>query len=400
MKVLVAADAHIFETPDGKYWTPAIYDYNFWKRYMNVYDSVRIAARTKKVEKPTGKALRVDGPGVEIFPLPFYQGPKQLAKVYFKTIAALRNVEKGCDAAILRMPGQTAYMVYEKVKGKLPIGGEIVYDPSDDLKRKDGNMLIKIMRKIISERLKKFCRNANGVSYVTKAAIQKNYPSAAQIKGENEQYFETYYSTITLSDKAFSCPKQYKNKSEIKVAFSNVSMNSHRKGEPVLIKAIALARNEGCNVSAVLIGDGTKRKDFERYAEELNVGGNIKFTGRLASAEEVREILAECDMFVFPSQAEGLPRGILEAMAQGLPVLSTPVGGIPEVIDRKYLFDPHDSSGFAEMIVKLYHAPEELERMSAENFAAAKQFKNEILQKRRDEFYKKLSKVSQKGSKK
>ena len=56
---------------------------------------------------------------------------------------------------------------------------------------------------------------------------------------------------------------------------------------------------------------------------------------------------------MFPTQAEGLPRGILEAMAVGMPVLSTPVGGIPEIIEKDYLFSPFDAEAFANKICYL-----------------------------------------------
>lgn len=390
MKLLVATDAHIFETPDGKHWTPAIYGYFFWKRYLNVFDSVRIVARTKKIDKLTEKALLVDGPGVEIYPVPFYQGPVQLMKVYFKIHQVLKNVTDGCDVAIFRMPSQTAQMTYEHVKGKLPIGGEIVYDPTDDLKRKNVNKIIHLLDVITSNRLKIFCRKANGVSYVTENSIQQNYPSAARVNGESKEYFETYYSTITLGKEAFSGPRNYHGKNSLKISFSNVSMNSDRKGEKVLIEAIKLARDNGYDISAVLIGDGIMRPIFEQLAEELGIKDYIQFTGRLASSYEVRKIMLDTDMFVFPSQAEGLPRGILEAMAIGLPVLSTEVGGIPEIIDKKYLFAPYDVSGFANMICYLFDNKEELNVISEENYKKSLEFSDEILQARRDAFYKRL----------
>lgn len=390
MKILVATDAHIYETPDGKHWTPAIYSYSFWKRYLNVFDNVRIVARTKKVDSVSDKALLVDGPGIEIFPIPFYQGPKQLVKVFFSIHKALNNVDEGCDVALFRMPSQTAQMTYSHVKGKLPIGGEIVYDPTDDLKRKDTSIIIRILNMIISKRLKIFCKKANGVAYVTENSIQRNYPSTARLKGESEYYFETYYSTITMNEAAFAEPKKYANKKTLVLGFSNVSMNTDRKGERVLLGAVKKAREQGFDVSAVLIGDGTMRKSFEELAVELGIENDIRFTGRLASAEEVRQELLSVDMFVFPSQAEGLPRGILEAMAVGLPVLSTPVGGIPEIINKKYLFDPKDVNRFSDMICYLIQHPEELEEMSIQNYNKALEYKNSILQNRRDIFYKKL----------
>ena len=281
-------------------------------------------------------------------------------------------------------------MTYRHVKGKMPIGGEIVYDPTDDLKRTDVSPIIHLFNRIISNNLKSFCRSANGVSYVTEHSIQQHYPSKARLEGESDQYFESFYSTITLSDNAFGKPRNYDGKTSLKIAFSNVSMNSERKGERILIKAVAKARESGRDVSAVLIGDGSLRSSFEALAEKLNIRDFVKFTGRLASAEEVRKVMMEADMFVFPSQAEGLPRGILEAMAIGLPVLSTPVGGIPEVIDSKYLFDPYDVDGFANEIVRLMTNTNELTEMSLNNFNSSLAYQSDKLQARRDVFYNKL----------
>lgn len=390
MKLLVATDAHIYETPDGKHWTPAIYGYSFWCRYLNVFDKVRIVARTKKVQSVSNNSLLVDGPSIEVFPIPFYQGPKELLKVYVKIQSVLKNVSDGCDVAIFRMPSQTAQMVYGHVKGKLPIGGEIVYDPTDDLQRKDLSMVVHFFDQITSTRLKFFCKKANGVSYVTEKSIQKHYPSRARLKGESTEYFETFYSSIDLKENAYTSPRTYNKGKKIRICFSNVSMNGNRKGEKILLRAVRIARDKGYDISAVLIGDGEMRPSFETLSKELGIQEYVLFVGRLASANEVRNVLIESDMFVFPTQAEGLPRGILEAMAVGLPVLSTPVGGIPEIIDRKYLFDPNDADGFANMICHLADNPDEMNMISYNNYNKALQYKNSILQQKRDMFYQKL----------
>ena len=66
---------------------------------------------------------------------------------------------------------------------------------------------------------------------------------------------------------------------------------------------------------------------------ELDLGDAVTFLGWLPSGQ-VSEELANADAFVLPSYNEGLPMSLLEAMAAGLPVLSTPVGGIPEVVEH------------------------------------------------------------------
>lgn len=390
MKLLVATDAHIFQTPDGCFWCKSIYGYDFWTRYLNIFDQVKIVARVKSVLNLEGRKLRVDGLNVEVFGIPFYQGPKELAKVYFRIQKALRGVDADCDVALMRMPSQTASMVYSHLRKDIPTAGEIVYDMMDDVNQPGQGPILKLLNIITSNKLKRFCRKANGVSYVTEYSIQNHYPSHASLYGETKEFFETCYSTITLADSAFTGPRDYMLNDGLKLVLSSVAMNSERKGERIVIEVVKKCRDRGFNVSAMLIGDGTLRPSFESYAKQLAVDMNIEFTGLLPSSDHVREAMYKADVFVFPTQGEGLPRGILEAMAIGMPVLSTPVGGIPEVIDKKYLFEPTDVDGFSNMICSLLKNKEELNEMSSKNYKKALEYRNTILQERRDVFYQKL----------
>lgn len=395
MKLLVATDAHIFRTPDGKHWAKSIYGYSFWTRYLRIFDSVRVVARVKDVQDIDVKKLLVDGDGVEIVGIPFYQGPKQLVMQYAKIQRRLKGVDLGCDAALLRMPSQTATMVWRHLRKDIPLAGEIVYDMMDDVNLPGQSPIIKMLHVITSNNMKKFCLKANGVSYVTEYSIQKHYPSYAGLHGESKEHFDSFYSTITLSENAFTGARNFDDCKGLTLVLSSVAMNSERKGEKILIEAVKICRDRGYRVQAIIIGDGALRPSFEQYARELGVSEYIKFTGLLPSSDEVRKVMLEADMFVFPTQGEGLPRGILEAMAIGMPVLSTPVGGIPEVIERKYLFDPMDAAAYASTICRLLDEPDELTTMSKKNFRKSLEFRNELLQEKRDEFYKKIKLLSE-----
>lgn len=395
MKLLVATDAHIFRTPDGKHWCKSIYGYDFWKRYLDVFDSVRIVARMKDVDEMEDRKLLVDGDHVEVFGIPFYQGPKQLLTKYMSIQKALKGVDDGCDAALLRMPSQTATMVWHHLRDGIPLAGEIVFDMMDDVNMPGQSPLLKCLHIISSNNLKKFCLEANGVSYVTEHSIQAHYPSFARVNGESSKHFETYYSTITLKDNAFTGPRDFSGQEKLTLVLSSVAMNSERKGEKVVIETVKKCRDRGYEVTAILIGDGTLRKSFEEYAENLGVRKYVEFTGLLPSSDHVREVMLGADVFVFPTMGEGLPRGILEAMAIGMPVLSTPVGGIPEVIDRQYLFDPLDTEGFSKMICHLLDNKDELNEMSKANYEKSLEFSNSILQERRNQFYTKLKDLVQ-----
>ncbi len=395
MKLLVATDAHILKTPDGKYWCKSIYSYNFWKRYLNVFEEVRIVARTKKITSNIEKLLRVDGPNVEVFEIPFYQGPKQLAINYLKIHFILRKAYDGCNVALFRMPSQTAYMTFQHLPKAMPFAGEIVYDPMDDINDKNSGIIMKLLNLRISKQLSYFCKKANGVSYVTEKIIQEHYPSNASLNGESNKFFETYYSTITLEDDFFTSPRDFIKKRNFRLVLSDVAMNSERKGERTLLHALKLVLDKKYDVYATIIGDGSKKKEYEELAINLGVDKRVEFTGLLSSSKEVRKKLLESDIFVFPTQAEGLPRGIIESMAVGLPVITSPVGGIPEIIDKKYLIAPDNIQGYADKLCFLISNLEELNIMSLKNFTKAQEFKNVFLQEKRDSFYKKLRRLAE-----
>ena len=87
-----------------------------------------------------------------------------------------------------------------------------------------------------------------------------------------------------------------------------------------LISAFARYRKEGGSGTLDIFGDGIKRKELERMAEELGVDGCIRFMG---FAKNLQEKLCGYDLFVFSSRSEGMPNALLEAMAVGLPCIST-----------------------------------------------------------------------------
>jgi glycosyltransferase involved in cell wall biosynthesis len=103
-----------------------------------------------------------------------------------------------------------------------------------------------------------------------------------------------------------------------------------RKGVPELLRALADPRLRDRAWRATLAGDG----DVETYrvsAAELGLDGRIAFPGWVGT-EALGEVLATAHVLVLPSYAEGLPMSVLEAFAAGVPVVCTPVGGLPEVV--------------------------------------------------------------------
>ncbi len=103
------------------------------------------------------------------------------------------------------------------------------------------------------------------------------------------------------------------------------------KGSGTLLDAVAELRRRGRRIDVEVIGDGEFRAELDRRITAADLGGQVRILGQLAT-EQVAARLAAADVFCLPSSTEGIPVSIMEAMAIGVPVVATPVGGIPELV--------------------------------------------------------------------
>ena len=124
------------------------------------------------------------------------------------------------------------------------------------------------------------------------------------------------------------------------------------KGVPVLLEALKSLAPTHPDLKLTLIGDGPERSALETRATQMGLSDVTHFVG-YKSQTEVAEMLGQTDVFVLPSFAEGVPVVLMEAMAAAVPVITTPVAGIPELIDdgvHGILTHPGDSRSLAQAI--------------------------------------------------
>lgn len=138
---------------------------------------------------------------------------------------------------------------------------------------------------------------------------------------------------------------------------------SREKGHYYLLQAASLIRNVSSRMRFVIVGDGSCRQELEAQARELDLERCVQFTGFQG---QPTEYLSGFDIFVLPSLSEGLSSAILSAMASGLPVIATNVGGIPELVrseENGLLVPPADPAALAQAIQYLSENPEAAFRM-------------------------------------
>lgn len=140
-----------------------------------------------------------------------------------------------------------------------------------------------------------------------------------------------------------------------------------KKGHEYLIEAASILKQRGLNVKYVLFGDGPLRQQLAELINRLDLAGEIEFRGAVPHDELLALLISGAiSLVVLPSietpdgEKEGIPVALMEAMAAGLPVISTTTGGIPELLGEGagILVPPQDGEALAEAIERLVKDPE------------------------------------------
>ncbi|MEV4756629.1 glycosyltransferase [Micromonospora sp. NPDC049559] len=379
----MTAETRYLRTPDGAVWTREGPAHRFWTRYLSAFDQVRLVARTQDVPGPVDEAHRVDGTGVEVWPVPYYVGPRQYLLRRAALVRSVRDAAAEGDAVILRVPSPVGTpLAAARERRGLPYAVEVVGDPYDvfapGVVRHPARPLL---RRWLTDRLRHQCREAVAVSYVTAASLQRRYPA-------RPGRVTIACSSVDLPEEAYLAgPRSFDPDRPITNLVSVGSLEQLYKGIDTLLEALARLAATGLPLRLTHVGDGRYRPQLERLAARLGLADRVTFTGRLPAGPRVRERLDDADLFVLPSRAEGLPRALIEAMARALPAVATNVGGIPELLPAAELVPPESPVTLAEAIRQLVADPARLRTSSARNLARARDYSEEVLARRRDAFY-------------
>lgn len=132
----------------------------------------------------------------------------------------------------------------------------------------------------------------------------------------------------------------------------------HMKGLTDVIDALAILRDEGEDVELHLVGAGPEEEALRARAGRCDLVDRVHFHGYVIMGPDLNRHYDQADVFVFASLSEGSPRVVLEAMAHSLPVVSTPVGSVPELIEdeqRGLLVPCRDPGAMARAVSRMIH---------------------------------------------
>jgi len=148
------------------------------------------------------------------------------------------------------------------------------------------------------------------------------------------------------------------------------------KGVKYLIKAMKIITEKSPDTSLLIVGDGQEKEKLETLVQELNLQNSIRFAGKVTN-EQIPKYMAQADLFVLPSLSEGFPLVVVEAMASGLPIVTTNVRGLPEIVqngENGFNVEPKNPEDLAEKILLILESKDLREKMSKKNLIKANEY--------------------------
>lgn len=212
------------------------------------------------------------------------------------------------------------------------------------------------------------------------SVYKKLFDDADRVVVLSKMWKQAVCSTFELGDKMRvlhnPCPRIADNSGEVqkKNIILSAGVVSPRKGYHDLIRAFAIIAHKYPQWKLVFAGSG-EIDNGKAIARESGIENQVEFPGWVAGSEKDR-LFRETSIFCLPSYAEGFPMAVLDAWAYGLPVIATPVGGLPDIVHDNediLLFQPGDTNTLAAQLERLIGDTELRHRIET----ASRKFANE-----------------------
>jgi L-malate glycosyltransferase len=180
------------------------------------------------------------------------------------------------------------------------------------------------------------------VSEVMRAALERRAPKAR------------FRIVPNVVDDELFRPNAHERRGRLLLTAGSLGVNG-AKGVDYLLEALALLAPSDEALRLDVAGDGPLRPAYEAQAGRLGLADRVTFHG-FRSKAEVAELMRRADLFVLASRFENNPCVVLEAMASGLPVVATRVGGLPELVDERsgLLAEPRNPESVAQRIAEAF----------------------------------------------
>lgn len=383
MKVLLITEQYIDIRKDGCYCNHALYG---TLQNMNVLGELHIIASLLTKEKPSSQPLDQKIEFLSPLNVEFLQPTNRKLFDYLKNSHRNHQLFKrlipSVDLIICYLPLANSVSILKIAKHhKVPFLSFLVACPWDAL-HNHHRFLARMMAPIRFFSVRYTIKHSDYVHYVTKVFLQQRYPTNGKSLGCSDVNLGVF-DEMALENRLRKL--ESRRKTDLIRLVTTAHLDVRFKGQEYVIRAIAQMKHQGiCNYSYEMIGNG-EGAYLRNLCRQLKVEEQVKFLGRKTS-EEVIEILQDADVYIQPSLQEGLPRAVVEAMSVALPCVGFRTGGIPELLEPKFIVDKKDVKGIINCLLKLENS-EEYTLVAKRNFQEAKEYEHSKLVKQIRNFF-------------
>ena len=390
MKVLYCHDNIYQQCPDGVVYSPGQFPYRYWETFLKEFDHLVVAGRGVGLNDEINKLNISSGPDVSFALFPNINTPIGHL-LYTRTVyKRLEQIVAEADAVIIRAVSDLGWLAYQHARRmNKPIAMEMAACAWDSTWN-HGNPLGKIYAPVRYFRDRKITANADYVLYVSQDFLQKRYPTNGETaNASNVRIEKPDEKMIDKRLQAIKAKTEILNKPNVIGLIG--SLDNRIKGVADTLKALAIVEKQkpGCFTFRHL-GPGDPRP-HQKQAEKYGIAEHVHFDGMVQSGSAVLEWLRKLDLYLQPSYQEGVPRATIEAMSMACPIIASTAGGIPELVQPKWLIKPGDIHHLADLIISILDSPNCQYQAGLDNYINSLNWTDDKLMPRREEFWRAFS---------
>ena len=371
MRILFTSPATI-QVCDGKWYNNALA--SVLPRYKHFADEIILANHVKEMDKPTASPISKEN--VHFVKIEKVNSLAHMFGARRKNRTAIAQALDHVDACICHIPSDGGFEVARQARRRgIPTLMVVIGCPWDALW--NYNWKGKFIAPFRWWTMRRTLRHATHAIYVTRRFLQHRYPTSGRSIGCSDVDLPPLDSGL-LTRRL----EHLEDHTVLRLATLG-GLDVSYKGQHKVLRAMARLRDEGIRLEYHVAGPGSP-DNLVNLARKLGLEAQFISHGSLPH-KEVFHLLDETDIYIQPSDVEGLPRALVEAMSRACPAIGTTIGGIPELLPKEALFSRHDIAGLTEAIRSLLPA-DARQRAAERNFNVARSYERATLDRQFNDF--------------